>query len=391
MKKICISVAIFTTTLMLFGQSQSILFDEFTYNDGIWNEEGTFVNLIIQPPLWKTVWAYIVYGIFILLLIRVYIYWRIHRLRKEKIVLEEKLHERTTELKSANSQLKKHERELQEVNVLLEEQKDELMQQKEKLQSAIENLKIAQEQLVESEKMAAMGGLVAGVAHEISTPVGIGITAISNLVDEFNRMSDLYEEDQISKVIFKEFLESSQGAALLIQKNLERTASLVQSFKQVSTDQITEQKRIFVLKEYIDDIIISLRPKFNGKKINMTVECDDQLKLNSYPGIYFQIFTNLLLNSVQHGFYKRDMGAITIKAVINHEMLWIQYLDDGTGISKKDLPHIFEPFYTTDKRRGTGLGLNIIYNLVRQKLHGVITCESEKGKGVLFMIEVPVN
>jgi signal transduction histidine kinase len=293
--------------------------------------------------------------------------------------------------KTANTKLEEHQKEIEEVNTLLEEQKEELMQQKEELQATLENLQKTQEQLIESEKMAVVGGLVAGVAHEINTPVGIGITAISNLKDDIQRMAGLYEKDKISREDFRKFIQSSQEVANLIQKNLERTATLVQSFKQVSTDQVTEQQRAFVFKEYLNDILTSLRPKFSEKNISFTVECDEELTLNSYPGVYAQIFTNLLLNSLQHGFYKKDTGAIGIKAEIKDKVLKIQYTDDGAGITKKDLPHIFEPFYTSDQHRGTGLGLNIIYNLVKQKLHGTITCESEPGKGVVFVIEVPVE
>jgi len=289
-----------------------------------------------------------------------------------------------------NEKIIKVNEELQQVNTLLEEQQEELMQQKEELQSTLENLQKTQEQLVESEKMAAIGGLVAGVAHEINTPIGIGITAISSLQEDIQRMAGLYEKEEISRNDFKEFLQSSDDVSKLIGKNLERTASLVQSFKQVSTDQVTEQQRVFALKEYLDDILVSLRPKFRGKKIDFKTDCDDKLKLKSYPGVYAQIFTNLLLNSLQHGFPEKDTGTIGIKANINKELLKIQYSDDGAGINKKDLPHIFEPFYTSDQH-GAGLGLNIVYNLVKQKLHGAITCESDPGKGVLFKIEIPIN
>jgi len=360
-------------------------------NDGVWNEEGTFINIIIHPPFWRTKLAYIAYFLLTLLLLRGYIYWRTRRLRKEKIVLEKQVNERTEELKTANDLLEKQQEELQEVNILLEEQNEELVQQKEELQSTLENLQKTQEQLIESEKMAAIGGLVAGVAHEINTPVGIGITAISNLVDDVQKMAGLYEKDLISRKEFKGFLESAYDTAKLIQKNLERTAALVQSFKQVSADQASEQQRVFALKEYLNDILLSLRPKFREKNITFKIECDDKLQLNSFPGIYAQIFTNLLLNSLQHGFPEKDTGTIGIKTDINKEWLKIRYTDDGAGISKKDLPHIFEPFYTSDKHRGTGLGLNIVYNLVRQRLHGTITCESEPEKGVLFKIDVPMK
>jgi signal transduction histidine kinase len=280
---------------------------------------------------------------------------------------------------------------LERQSIELKEHQEELLHQKEELQSTLENLKKTQEQLIESERMAAIGGLVAGVAHEINTPVGIGITAISSLQEDIQRMTGMYEKEEISRNDFKEFIKTSGDVSRLIQKNLERTASLIQSFMQVSADQVTEQKRVFVFREYLNDILVSLQPKFREKRIEFNIECDEKLKLNSYPGIYAQIFTNLLLNSLQHGFHKGETGTIGIKAEVKKDLLRIQYTDDGTGIAKNDLPHIFEPFYTSDQSRGTGLGLNIIYNLVRQKLHGAITCESETGKGVLFEIEVPVK
>jgi signal transduction histidine kinase/ligand-binding sensor domain-containing protein len=338
-------------------------------NDGIWNEEGTYVNIIIQPPVWQTAWAYIAYLIISLLLLRGYIYWRTRRLRNEKIALETLVNERTEDLKTANFQLEQHQ---------------------EELRSTLENLQKTQEQLIESEKMAALGGLVAGVAHEINTPVGIGVTAISNLMEEVQKMAELFKKDEISRKDFKEFLQSTHEAGMLIQRNLERTASLIQSFKQVSVDQVSEQQRVFNLKSYLGDIIRSLSPRFRQKDIVFSIECDDQLEVNSFPGVYAQIFTNLLLNSFTHGFREREKGMISISVESINNMLRLEYQDDGTGISKKDLPHIFEPFYTSDQRLGMGLGLSIVHNLVRQKLFGTISCESETVKGVVFRIEIPV-
>jgi len=339
-------------------------------NDGVWNEEGTFINIVIHPPFWKTKLAYIVYAVIFLLLLRGYIYWRTRRLRKEKIILEKQVSERTSELKTANSQLEKHQ---------------------EELLSTLENLQKTQEQLIESEKMAALGGLVAGVAHEINTPVGIGVTAVSNLHEEIQKMAALYKKDEISRKDFKEFLQSASDAALLIQKNLERTAELIQSFKQVSVDQVSEQQRVFNLKSYLNDIIRSLSPKFRHKEITFNIECDNKLELNSFPGVYAQVFTNLLLNTITHGFHDKQKGTIAIHVSQKDNRLNIEYRDDGTGITKKDLPHIFEPFYTSDQHRGTGLGLNIVYNLVKQKLQGSISCDSRTGEGVLFKIETPIK
>jgi len=343
--------------------------DEYTFqvkgsnNNGIWNEQGASIQIHIRPPFWKTTIAYVTYAVLFLLSLRGYIYWRTWALRKEKALLELQVKERTH---------------------LIEEQKEEL-------QSTLENLRKTQEQLVESEKMAALGGLVAGVAHEINTPVGIGITAITTLMDDVQKMAESFKNNEISRKDFRDFMQAAYDAGELIQKNLERTASLIQSFKQVSVDQVTEQQRVFKMKSYLQDIISSLQPKLKQKDIRLIIDCDDKLELNSFPGVFAQIFTNLLLNSFHHGFSNRDTGTITIKTQMNNEMLHILYSDDGIGISSKDLPHIFEPFYTTDQQKGLGLGLNIIYNLIRQKLQGLISCSSEPGMGALFKIDIPVG
>jgi signal transduction histidine kinase/ligand-binding sensor domain-containing protein len=339
-------------------------------NNGVWNDRGTSIQILIRPPFWKTTIAYISYAVMLLLVLRGYIYWRTWSLRKEKALLEQQVKERTH---------------------VIEDQKEELLQQKEELQTTLENLRKTQEQLIESEKMAALGGLVAGVAHEINTPVGIGITAITTLLDDVKKTADSFIRNEISRGDFKEFLQTTYDAGELIQKNLERTASLIQSFKQVSVDQVTEQQRVFKIKSYLQDIISSLQPKLKQKDIRLIIACDDKLELNSFPGVFAQIFTNLMLNSLQHGFPDTDTGTININVQLNSEMLHILYSDDGRGISSKDLPRIFEPFYTTDLQKGLGLGLNIVYNLVRQKLQGFISCNSEPGMGALFKMDIPVK
>lgn len=373
MKKLLLLILFQPVMLSIFYQQPEFNFEHPSVQQGLADHQTNCImqdhkgfiwiaDIMIRPPFWRTKLAYIVYAVLFLIILRGYIYWRTRQLRKEKTVLEKQVNERT----------------------------DELLQQKEELQSTLENLKTTQEQLIESEKMAALGGLVAGIAHEINTPVGIGVTAASSLQEEIHNMAALYKNNEISHKDFREFLESADSAALLIHKNLERTASLIQSFKLVSVDQISEQQRVFNFKSYVEDIIRSLSPKFKQQEITFSIECDERLELNSFPGAYAQIFTNLLLNSFAHGFKEKQNGTIAIHASLTDNKLTIEYHDDGAGISRKDLPHIFEPFYTSDQQRGTGLGLNIVYNLVRQKLHGNISCASAPGEGVLFKIDVPV-
>ena len=287
---------------------------------------------------------------------------------------------------------------LQEKNVYISQQKeeieaqvDEIEQQKEEIQITLDHLQETQDQLIQSEKLAALGGLVAGVAHEINTPVGISVTAASSLAEETSRMAEQYVSDKISRAAFKDYLNTANQSAKLILANMERTASMVQSFKQVSVDQSTEQKRKFKLKEYSDDVIRSLYPRLKGKKVKINLDLDDQLELNSYPGAFSQIITNLVINSMVHGFDKRDKGNINISAQKADKKLILEYRDDGKGIPKQNLNKIFDPFFTTNKKVGTGLGLHIVYNIVTQKLKGSITCDSGPDKGVLFRITIPYS
>lgn len=272
----------------------------------------------------------------------------------------------------------------------IESQKDEIEQQKEELQLTLDHLKNTQEQLIQSEKLAALGGLVAGVAHEINTPVGISVTAASSLAEETSRMAAQYVSDKISRAAFKEYLNTANQSAKLILANMERTATMVQSFKQVSVDQSTEQKRRFRLKEYTEDVIRSLYPKLKGKKVKINLDIEEQLELNSYPGAFSQILTNLVLNSLVHGFENKERGIINISAKQDEKYLLFEYRDDGSGIAKQNLGKIFDPFFTTDKKIGTGLGLHIVYNIVNQKLNGSLTCESTEGEGTRFMINMPL-
>jgi two-component system sensor histidine kinase ChiS len=352
-------------------------------NDGIWNKEGASVKIVIRPPWWKSKLAYVLY--FLVLSGSLYVFIKRREIKhvRDKEILEKKVKERTTELHKANTILEEQKEEIQVTN-------EELFQQKEELQATLENLQQTQEQLIESKKMAALGGLVAGVAHEINTPVGITITAASGLIEETKKMADLYKENKISKAEFKDYLNSTNQSVKLILTNMERTATMIQSFKQVSVDQSTENKRSFKLKSYTEDVIRSLYPKLKNRKININLNIDEELEIDSYPGAYSQIITNLVLNSITHGFGEKNKGKIELKANNKNGELIIEYKDNGKGISKENLKKIFNPFFTTNKKVGTGLGMHIVYNLVTQKLKGSIECFSKTGQGILFNIQIPM-
>ena len=350
--------------------------------DGLWNQEGASIGIIIMPPWYRTFLAYFIYGILILAAIYGFIRWRTWRIRKERDHLELQVKERTAVIEDQKE-------EILTANTSLESQKKELEQQKEELQLTLEHLQQTQAQLIQSEKMAALGGLVAGVAHEINTPVGISVTAASSLAEETREMAEKYKQDKISRAEFKNYLNTANQSAKLILSNMERAANMIQSFKQVSVDQSTEHKRKFKLKEYSEDVIRSLYPKLKGKKIDITMDIDEKLELDSYPGAYSQILTNLVLNSLVHGFADVKAGEIRISGKKENDSVTVTYQDNGCGISKENLDRIFDPFFTTNKRTGTGLGLHIVHNLVTQKLNGTIICKSTPGTGTEFTIVAP--
>ena len=263
--------------------------------------------------------------------------------------------------------------------------------QKNQLSSTLNELKETQDLLVESEKRAALGNLVAGVAHEINTPVGIGITATSGLLNKISKLEALFNNNELTKSNFVNVLENMKLAGDLILKNLQRTSELIRSFKLVSVDETSERIREFKLKSYLKDIMVSLDPQLRNKNVLIKMNCDDNILLNSYPGALAQVVTNLVFNSINHAFKNASEACISIAAKTSGEFVHINYTDNGVGIPEENLPKIFDPFFTTDKQEGSGLGLHIVYNIVTQKLKGTISCESEVGKGVVFDIKIPIK
>ncbi len=280
-------------------------------------------------------------------------------------------------------QLKKHHRILEEtVKIRTQE-----------LEKALHVLKESQEQLVASEKMAVLGGLVAGIAHEINTPVGVGVTAASHLQSEIAKISKLYSEDQLSQEYYEEFLDNAIEGSQIILRNLQIAANLVSSFKQVAVDQSSEALRTFKFKDYLHAILMSLHPELKQTRVQVHIECSDELALNSYPGDYSQVFTNLIMNSIAHGFGNgENPGNIWIKAFSDGNEVTIRYLDDGAGIPGEIISKIFDPFFTTKRQSGrSGLGMHIVYNIITHKLCGSISCEDTSSHGASFLIKVPMS
>ena len=260
------------------------------------------------------------------------------------------------------------------------------------LDDKIAELTQTRKELVESEKMASLGGLVAGVAHEINTPIGIGVTAASTLADRTTETVTAYDNRQLKGSALKTYFNMAQASSNLVLNNLNRAAELIQSFKQVAVDQSNWDKRSFAVKKYIQDTLLNLKPHLKQTPHQITVSGDEQIEINSYPGAFSQIVTNLVMNSVRHAYPKGEAGNLRFELKLESGRLMVEYSDDGCGIPEENQEKIFEPFFTTARAQGgTGLGLHIVFNLVTQKLQGTIDVQSEVGIGTTFILNLPLN
>lgn len=261
------------------------------------------------------------------------------------------------------------------------------------LQQAMSTIKQTQKQLVESEKMVALGSLVAGVSHEINTPLGIGVTASSFMAEKSKEFQKLYQSNAMKRSDLEEFLKTVLDTTGMIQANLSRASELVKSFKQVAVDRSVEIKRKFQVKEYIREVLVSLHPQLKKTKHHVELTGADGVEILSDPGAVSQIVTNLIMNSLIHAFEPDSEGTMTIDIRTDaSEGLTIRYSDNGKGMPTEIVEQIFNPFFTTNRGGGgTGLGMNIVYNLVTQSLGGTIRCESQVGAGTAFIIQIPMN
>lgn len=258
------------------------------------------------------------------------------------------------------------------------------------LQETLGVVRDTQEQLVQSEKMAALGGLVAGVAHEINTPVGVGVTAASHLEERVRHYNKLYDAGGLKRSDFEALLKTASETSSILMVNLSRAAELVQSFKQVAVDQASEEKRVFQLGDYLNEILTSLWPQLKKTRHRVNVNCPEELEIETFPGPLAQIITNLVMNSLNHAFGEVDEGHIAIEVEDAGSDIVLLYRDDGCGLKREHLDKIFDPFFTTKRGQGgSGLGSHIIYNLVTQVLRGKIDVSSKVGEGMVFRIEFP--
>jgi PAS domain S-box-containing protein len=273
----------------------------------------------------------------------------------------------------------------------LQESEREIRSAKDAAEAALRNLRETQDSLIEAEKLAALGRLVAGVAHEINNPVGTSLTVASALERKTARFAAEFAQGNLKRSSLNKFLEISREASSQLVANLNHAAELIQSFKQVATDRNFSERRAFDLRELTEQVAMSLRPGLGKKNLTLNVECQPDLMMNSYPGPYGQALTNLFLNSVEHAFPDGKGGTIDIKVQASgNDNVEILFSDNGCGMSHGIRRKAFDPFFTTRRDQGgTGLGLHIVYSIVTNCLGGRLNLDSRPGEGTKVQLFLP--
>ena len=294
------------------------------------------------------------------------------------------------------SDQKKVERDLLDLTDTLEQRvnnrTDKLDRANQELLDTLDQLTKMQAHLIQSEKMSSLGELIAGIAHEINTPVGIAYTASTHLEKTVKDLYKIFVGGGLKKSDLLDFMETCLESTRLLTSNLNRASELIRSFKKVAIDQSGEAKRDFKLRSYIEEILLSLRPVLKKTDHQVRVAGDRDFVLSSQPGVFSQVLTNLITNSVIHGYDEGETGVLEISFTSDEKHLYLVFSDDGRGISEDDMANIFSPFFTTSRESGgSGLGLHIIFNIITQQLHGTINCESSLGQGTSFNITIPIG
>lgn len=285
-----------------------------------------------------------------------------HQARVQNVELEARVQKRTEELRKANTELS----------------------------MLVDHLQMAQDELVRSEKLASLGSLVAGVAHELNTPIGNGVMAVSTLRGTLKNFRERSAEG-LKRSLLDSFVDAVDTGSLIAERNLERAAELVSSFKQVAADQTTSQRREFRLDEVVHEIALTLGPSLRRSVAELSLDIPDNIRMDSYPGPLGQIVTNLIANATMHAFEDREQGHIRLYARAGEKRVQIWIADDGVGIPASLKPRIFDPFVTSKMGRGgTGLGLHIAHNIAVKVLGGRIAATSVEGHGTIFELDIPL-
>ncbi|WP_338847858.1 ATP-binding protein [Massilia sp. W12] len=289
------------------------------------------------------------------------------------------------------------ENQIRELNTELEQRvrqrTEKLENANQELGQALTSLQTMQSELFRSEKMAALGSLVAGVAHELNTPIGNSVTVASTLQESANQMLSEVRGGNARRSMLDKYLESSAKGAEILVRNLHRAAELVSSFKQVAVDQSSNQKRHFDLRQVLEEVVITLEPLYKKTPYNLHLDLQSGINMNSYPGPLGQVVTNFITNALAHAFEGREQGNMYLDThLLPDGQVEICFSDDGVGIREQHLERVFDPFFTTKLGQGgSGLGMHIVYNLVSGVLGGRIALHSEFGKGTRLSMILPLQ
>lgn len=329
--------------------------------DGQW-QQPTQLALQVLPPWWLTWWFRLGLLLSVALGIGWFIHWKLQREYRVRHKLEQQVAQRTAQLAEQNQAL----------------------------ELSYQRLQQTQQQLITQEKMASLGGLVAGVAHEINTPLGICVTATSHLQSEQQQLAAAFASRTMQQSQFERFMQQLADGLKILQVNTQRAADLVSSFKQVSVDQSTDSYREFELYQYLQDVMLSLRSRLKQQHCQLQLQCPNPLPLYSDPGALAQVLTNLVINALIHGLDGQTAAEIRIEVTADDDWIQLNFGDNGRGMTSEQLRQLFDPFFTTKRNQGgSGLGAHIVYNLVTVRLQGSINVQSAPGQGLHYQIRFP--
>ena len=341
---------------------------------GIYGSQSLVVPIQVLPALWQTAWFQILAALLVLGLIAAAMRWRTHRLHERSRELDALVDARTAQLEAANQSLQESNADLVLARRYLEQ---------------------TQSQLVFQEKMASLGQLVAGVAHEVNTPLGIAITASSFLSQRNQELQSDLSNARLSQKALQAFADDTAQSTKLLADNLNRAAHLVKQFKQVSVDRQQDERRTVVLEAFLVELLASLKPLFNATPVGLHFVGAPQRQIDTHPGAIGQVVTNLLQNALLHAFPDQRSGSVSVVARVpadDDAMIEIAVEDDGVGMDESLVSHAFEPFFTTRRHHGgTGLGLHIVFNIVTSQLGGTIKVESQPQVGSTFTFRFPAD
>ena len=321
------------------------------------------------------------------------------QLDEQNAILEQEVARKTSRLSQVMLDLEQRKNELEMRQEKLEREisqrrtmENTLRQSNQRLESSLNHLRETQQQLIESEKMASLGGLVAGITHDVNTPIGISVTAASYLREKLDSLDTALTNKELTQPQLQKFIEEGRESLSLLDNNLHRASDLISSFKQVAVDQASDAIRDINVKRYLEELIQSLQPHLKKTLHKIELNCADDLFIRCPAGALSQIFTNLILNSLRHAFDGIEQGTMAINIELRDSELHVVYEDNGNGLSEENLGKLFDPFFTTKLNDGgSGLGTHIVRNLVTQTLKGDIDATSEPGHGLTYTFSFPVQ